>query len=517
MRLLACLLTALLTVSATAQTFYYDDDTLREMYRVGIDESQTRALAHQLLDVIGPRLAGSEGLEQSQDWLIETYQEWGVATEKQEIGTWSRWKGGILHVDMLAPRVTSLEAELKAWSPATNGPVTGDVLLPPSDGDIEAWKANVAGNFVLLSAPEEMCRARQELEANAQEAEISALNDRRVGTARAHAARLQHLTGLGNAFRAAASAASLVDSLGAAGTLESRWSGGWGVNKVFATNNQQAVSLDVSCEDYGLLYRLVANGTPVRLRVNAEAEFGGEVPQFNVIARMEGSELPDEYVILGAHLDSWHAATGATDNGTGTLTMLEAARILKETYPNPRRTILIGHWANEEVGLVGSAAFREDNPEIMEGVQAMFNQDNGTWAFERLEGQAFAESPMFLPRWAGALPAEWQARMVVEVPGAQNNAGSDHTSFVCAGIPSFRLQSPYDEYRQYTWHTNRDTFDKVMFDHLAMNATTAAIVAYMASEDERRFGREKALLPPSRNGMARSWRGCRDVVRSSGR
>ena len=253
---------------------------------------------------------------------------------------------------------------------------------------------------------------------------------------------------------------SRLDSAGAAGYLTSRWSGGWGVNKVFSASSREAVSIDVSCEDYGLLTRLAESGHTPRLRVNAQAEFLGDVPTFNVIGQITGSELPNEYVLLGAHLDSWHAATGATDNGTGTITMLEAMRILKQAYPTPKRTILVGHWGGEELGTIGSSAFREDHPEVMEGLQVAFNQDNGTWRFERIEGQGFLASAEHLPKWMAPVPTEIASQVLLEVPGPQNNAGSDHTSFLCAEAPSFRFQSPYDEYRQYTWHTNRDTFDK---------------------------------------------------------
>ena len=270
--------------------------------------------------------------------------------------------------------------------------------------------------------------------------------------------------------------------------ITSRWSGGWGVNKVFRTSTKHAVGIDMSCEDYGLLFRLIENGTTPVLRANAESQDLGEVPQFNVIAQLTGTELPDEYVLLGAHLDSWHSASGATDNGTGSITMLEAMRILKTTYPNPRRTIMVGHWGAEEMGLIGSSAFREDHPEIVDGLQAAFNQDNGTWRFERIEGQGYLNSAAHIPKWMAVVPREIADTILLEVPGPMNNSGSDHTSFVCAGAPSFRLQSPYDEYRQYTWHTNRDTYDKIVFDDLKDNATVAAMLAYMASEDPVRFG-----------------------------
>jgi Zn-dependent M28 family amino/carboxypeptidase len=251
--------------------------------------------------------------------------------------------------------------------------------------------------------------------------------------------------------------------------------------------------------------------------MDLEAESLGEVPQFNVIAELRGTELPDEYVLLGAHLDSWHAATGATDNGTGSIMMMEAMRLLKAAYPNPRRTILVGLWGPEEMGLIGSGAFREDHPEVMEGLQAAFNQDNGTWRIERIEGQGLLYAGQHIARWISLVPEEISRHITLEFPGGQNNAGSDHVSFLCAGAPSFRLQSAYDEYRQYTWHTNRDTYDKISFDDLKNNATLAAMLAYAASEDPERMPRDRAILPlDPRTGQPRRWVGCFPPRRSSG-
>src|SRR5207253_9632665 len=134
----------------------------------------------------------------------------------------------------------------------------------------------------------------------------------------------------------------------------------------------------VSCEDYGLVARLARTGKSPRLRVNAESEMIGPAPVLSTIAELPGTDHPDEYVVLSAHFDSWDGSSGATDNGTGTLTMMEAMRILKQAYPKPKRTIRVGHWTGEEVGLVGSKAYREDHPEVLAGLQAVFNNDNGT-------------------------------------------------------------------------------------------------------------------------------------------
>ncbi len=490
---------------STAQTFPTDDPVIQRMWEIGIENSQTEQLAHHLMDVIGPRLAGSPNLAASQDWLLGLYESWGVPARKEQYGTWNGWRQGILHVDMIAPRVQTLEAEMLAWSPGTNGPVEAEVIIPPADltGEtVAAWLETVRGKFVMTSPPEPTCRAWQELEQYARPETIARLDAMRTAQQQAWDARTRPLGGGRQAER-------ILDEAGAVGILSSRWSGGWGVNKVFATNSQNAIGIDLSCEDYGLLFRLIEGGRTPVLRVEGEAEDLGVVPQFNVIAELKGAELPDEYVLLGAHLDSWHSATGATDNGTGSIMMLEAMRILKETYPQPRRTILVGHWGAEEVGLIGSGAFREDHPEVIDGLQAAFNQDNGTWRFEKIEGQGLLDADAHIPRWMAAVPTEISDHIELEMPGAQNNRGSDHTSFLCAGAPSFRLQSPYDEYRQYTWHTNRDTYDKIVFDDLKENATLAAMLAYMASEDPDRMGREQAMLPINpRTKQPRQWGSC---------
>ncbi|MEM8487896.1 MAG: M28 family peptidase [Bacteroidota bacterium] len=497
-----------------AQGFPTDEPVIKRIWEVGMDSSMTEQLAHELIDQIGPRIAGSEGLAQAQQWLLDYYGEWGVEARKEEYGTWNAWEQGVLHVDMLKPRIQTLEAEMLAWSPPTNGPVEAEVVMIPEGLDkagVDAWLSTIKDKFVMMSPVEPMCRARQELEANGRPETVQRIDSLR------RASRIswnRRLSGLGRFQEQFAR----VDSAGALAAFTSRWSGGWGVNKVFSAFTDTAAGIDLSCEDYGLLFRLIQNGVTPTLRVNAEAEHRGVIPQFNLIAEMKGTELPDEYVVLSAHLDSWHAATGATDNGTGTITMLEAMRILKKVYPNPKRTILVGHWGGEELGLMGSASFREDHPEIMEGLQALFNQDNGTWRFEKLEGQGFLASSKHLHQWMSVVPRYISEHVDVDTPGPQANRGSDHTSFVCAGAPAFRLQSPYDEYRQYTWHTNRDTYDKIVFDDLKENATLAAMMAYMASEDPEKVDRTKAQLPiNSRTKKPMAWGPCREARRGPSR
>jgi carboxypeptidase Q len=513
------LLTALtVTASVEAQTFRTDDPVIRRMWQVGMEQSQTEALAQVLIDSIGPRLAGSAGFQSAVEWLERKYQSWGVTVRRERYGTWRAWRQGTVHMEMIAPRVQNLEVELLAWSPGTgNRPVEGEVVVIPELANADAarrWLGTVRGKFVLVSPPEIMCRAPQELERYARAATVKRIDSLRNETQRATVARLRALAPAGTQnFNRVVHLR--LDSAGVIGIGTLSWSGGWGVNKIFAATAERVPTVDLSCEDYGLLYRLATHNQGPRVRLTAESQAAPqEVPQFNVVAELRGTELPNEYVLLSAHLDSWHGATGATDNGTGTITMLEAMRILKEAYPRPRRTILAGHWGAEEVGLIGSRAFAEDHPDIVNGMQVVFNQDNGTWRVEILEAQGFLKAGGNLARWVAQLPTEMTDSVRLQVPGPQANAGSDHTAFVCRPVPAFRLQSSYTEYRQYTWHTNRDTYDKIVFDDLKNNATMAAMLAYAASEDPEKVSRELTTLPPTPNGQPRPWPQCGQARRS---
>jgi carboxypeptidase Q len=519
--LLAAVL-ALLPATAGAQTFRTADSVIRHMWQLGMEQSQTEPLMQVLADSIGPRLSGSPGFQSAVEWLEHTYKGWGVTARRERYGTWRGWRQGTVHMEMIAPRVQNLEVELLAWSPGTgNKPVEGDVVVIPELADTAAarqWLGTVKGKFVLISPPEIMCRAPQELEKYARPSTVTRLNAQRTEVRRVATQRLQALAPAGTAQQAIAYVVQArLDSAGVLGVGTLTWSSGWGVNKIFGAGTERVPALDLSCEDYGLLHRLATKNQGPRIRLSVESQSTpAEVPMFNVVAELRGTELPNEYVLLSAHLDSWHGATGATDNGTGTITMLEAMRILKTAYPRPRRTILVGHWGGEEQGTIGSLAFAEDHPEVIKGLQVAFNQDNGTWRVEILEAQGFLKAGGNLARWVAQLPAEMTDSVRLQVPGPQANTGSDHTSFVCRPAPAFRLQSSYAEYRQYTWHTNRDTFDKVVFDDLKNNATMAAMLAYAASEDQERTSRDVATLPGP-NNQPRAWPRCGQARRSLAR
>jgi hypothetical protein len=275
--------------------------------------------------------------------------------------------------------------------------------------------------------------------------------------------------------------------------------GGWGVIEVFETYNTIAPAVGLSCEDYSLVYRLAENKQKPMVTLDLDAALLGEQPAFNTIAMIKGSEKPDEYVMLSAHFDSWDGSSGATDNGTGTLMAMEAMRILKKAYPNPKRTIMVGHWASEEQGLNGSTAFTEDHPEVMKGLQGLFNQDNGTGRVQALSSSGLTDIGRHLKQWYTQLPGFFTDSLSPNVVSwsfndvpTGNPGGTDGAVFACFGTPSFGMGAVGWNYGTYTWHTNRDTYDKIVFDDVKHNATLAALMVYLASEDPEFIKRDRS-------------------------
>jgi hypothetical protein len=276
-------------------------------------------------------------------------------------------------------------------------------------------------------------------------------------------------------------------------------SGGWGTIEIFETYNTIAPAVALECEDYGLVYRLAENNQKPMVRLDLDAQLQGEQPAFNTVGMIKGTEKPDEYVMLSAHFDSWDGSSGATDNGTGTLMAMEAMRILKAVYPKPKRTIMVGHWASEEQGLNGSTAFTEDHPEVMKGLQALFNQDNGTGRVQSLTSSGLSDIGRHLKTWYSKLPPFYTDSMSSDVVSwsfndvpTGNPGGTDGAVFACFGTPSFGMGAVGWNYNSYTWHTNRDTYDKVVFDDVKHNATLAAMLVYLASEDPEFISRQKS-------------------------
>jgi hypothetical protein len=497
MRFYKIVATACIAVQAyTSPVLAQQDPLVAAMVKEAIENSQLKRMSHELMDGVGPRLVGSSKMLKASDWAITQYKQYGIEARRENYGTWRGWDRGITHVDMVSPWIKSLEATQLAFSPSTQRPVKASTIILPDVADsmaFQQWLPNVKGKFVLVSMPQPTGRPDYNWKEFATKASIEAMQKERQTATEAWRKRISK-TGYNPRQLALA-----LEKAGAAGIVGSNWSQGFGVNKIFDASTKKIPTIDVMLEDYGLLYRLTESGKAPVINVLAQSKELGEVPTFKTLAEIKGTEKANEYVMLSAHFDSWDGATGATDNGTGTMVMMEAMRILKKVYPNPKRTILVGHWGSEEQGLNGSRAFVEDHPEIVSNLQALFNQDNGTGRVVSMSGSGYANAKDYLERWLAAVPGEYKDSIKTSFPGSPAGGGSDHASFIAVNAPGFSLGALNWSYFNYTWHTNRDTYDKIVFDDLRSNAILTAILVYMACEDPQRTTTERAVLPTNGN------------------
>ena len=488
------------------------DSAIARIQREAQDRSQLYPLAQTLMDSIGPRLAGSIGQRRASEWVLGMYRRWGIPVREERYGTWNEWRREIAHVDLIAPRERALDGMLSTWSQGTRGTIEAGVVVQPevqSPAEFEAWLPRARGKLVLLNYPWPSCRPDAEVKEDATPESYARMQAERTAAFDAWYAGRR---------RSGLRGAALAQRLGEAGALGIVTSlvpppgpQGWGTTKISTTISETIPEIGLGCEDYGLVYRLAERNQGPMLRVDARSSLRGEVPAANVIAELRGREKPNEYVVLSAHLDSWDLASGATDNGSGTVVMMEAMRILKAVYPSPKRTILAGHWNGEEQGFNGSGSFATDHPQVVAGLQALLNQDSGTGRIERISMEGFTGAGAFFRRWLSRMPAEIARDIQLTDPGTPGR-GSDNYSFTCRGAPGFNLLSRSWDYVNYTWHTNRDTFDKLVFDDLKQNAMLIAMLAYQASEDPERVPRDRSAAPldsriasASCRPPARSW------------
>ncbi len=495
----------LTSTPAMGQTLATEDEVLKNIWKEAMESSELELLAHELFDQIGPRLTGTPQSLKAHEWAVKKYESWNIKARNEQWGKWLGWERGVTHIDLLEPRLRTLEGTVLAWSPGTKSEgITARFIILADVADstaFQAWLPDVKGKFVLMSMPQITGRTRADWKKHGLEdatkriwAEQDSLSKKWRGLPKKYG------------YTKRGALAKAVESAGAAALITSRWSNAWGTNKIFSAYTKSVPTVDVSMEDYGLLFRLVEHGADPVVRIVSGSKFTGEAPALNTIAEIKGEEKSDEYVMLSAHFDSWDGASGATDNGSGTILMMEALRILRKVYPNPKRTIIVGHWGAEEQGLNGSRAYVEDHPEVVEKLQALFNQDNGTGRVVRMSGSGFLSAGAFLGRWLSRIPDEVTRHIKMTYPGTPAGGGSDHASFLAAGAPAFGIGALGWDYGTYTWHSNRDTYDKLVFDDIRNNVVLAASLIYLASEDPEFMPRDKRILPiDEKTGEPKKW------------
>lgn len=503
----ASLLLVLLGAPVLAQEGV-DADAMARIRDEGMNRSQVMEVMSTLTDVYGARLTGSPTTKAAGDWAAKWLAEKGARNVHLESwGPFGRgWSNDHFSANVVAPTRYPIIAYPGAWSTGTNGPVTGDVVLArlDSEPDFARWHGQLRGKWAMLSAPRatDPHFAAQASRYTAAGLDSLAMPDVPRG-ANANAERARASRAAAQAF-AARRTQYLVDE-GALGVLQvSRGDGG----TVFAqgTGSREAnapasvPTIVVATEHYGRMARTLARGVPVRLEVDAKNTFyDQELNSFNIVGELPGSDRKDEVVMLGAHFDSWHTGTGATDNAAGSAVMMEAVRILKATGLPLRRTVRLGLWTGEEQGLLGSRAYVKahfGDPTTMQltpeqaKVSAYFNVDNGTGAIRGVYQQGNAA--------VGPIFAAWMAPFRDLGAGAltmRNTGGTDHLSFDAVGIPGFQFIQDPIEYDTRTHHSNQDVYERVQAEDMKRNAVIVAAFVYDAANREQLLPRKELPKP----------------------
>lgn len=465
--------------------------------------SQLENYAFELVDMIGPRLVGSPQMQQAHDWVVKQYTALGADARNEPYGEWRSWERGTSQVTMTYPRIKSLEGTQLAFSPMTKEKgVEAEVIAMPlfgSQSDFQSWLNSVKGKIVLIGMNPISGRS----DGNWKES-ASAKAYERYQTLKNEQLKQWELSMsyTGSTRRTLPIA---LEAAGAIAVIDSYWTELPGITRIFDAKSKQIPVFNLALEDYSLLYRMAERGVKPRILLQGKSKELGTVKTYNSIAEIKGKEKTNEYVVLSAHLDSWDGASGATDNATGVITMMEAVRILRKVYPDNKRTILVGNWGSEEQGLNGSSAFVEDHPDIAKNIQVVWNQDNGTGRIVRIAGSGFEKAYEYIGRWLQYLPEEFRNEIQTSFPGMPGTGGSDHSSFVQKGIPAFGLSSTSWDYGKVTWHTNRDTYDKIVFDEVRQNAIIVAVLTYLACEEPSLVSRDKIVLPLDKTGKQMEW------------
>jgi carboxypeptidase Q len=509
------------------------------------DEIRREALAHShvmeyasaLMDAIGPRLTGSPNLKKANEWTrdqlaamgcsnahLEDWGEFGMAWEQEN--TWVR---------MTSPDKAVFIAQAAPWSPATKGAVSGRAVSADikEEKDFDTYKGKLAGKIVLLGEMREVKPIEKPLFTRYDEAELKKIEQYPIRQEQFQAflqryiKRMEFRQKLGQFLASEGAVAVILPSRdsenggGSGGTIFDDNGSGFGP-RPYQHDQMNPLPLAVmAIENYGRMYRLLKANVPVTIELNIDTKFGGDHEHgFDTVAEIPGTDpkLKDEVVMVGGHLDSWAAGTGATDNGAGSVVAMEVMRVLNTLHMKPRRTIRIALWTGEEEGLYGSHGYvdqhfghipRATEPDQLklgewmrkvvgpvqvkpeqEKISAYFNVDNGSGKIRGiyLQGNA-AVGPIF---------AQWMAPLKdvgVSTLTLQNTGGTDHLSFDAVGIPGFQfIQDPLD-YDSRTHHSNMDTYERLQAEDLAQAAFVEAIFVYNAATRDQMLPRKPMPHP----------------------
>ncbi|HEX7150843.1 MAG TPA: M20/M25/M40 family metallo-hydrolase [Thermoanaerobaculia bacterium] len=476
----------------------------------GFRNSKVMELASGLTDTIGPRLTASPSMKRANDWTRQKLADFGLANAHLEPFAFGRgWTSESCVVRMIAPDVTQLYALPKAWSPGTNGPVRGKVMKVKleSEADLEKQKGKLAGAIVMMADPRPLDPHDKSMLERYDEKELEELAAYSIPSSRDNARLLEYVKR--RKFRRALAQFTMDEKIAAIVDLGGGGDGGsFRIQSGGSWKKEDPIGVPqvvLAPEHYGRLARLIDAGIEVQLEVDVKAQFlDADTNGYNTIADLPGGDRKNEIVMLGAHLDSWHGSTGATDNAAGVAVMMEAIRILKALNVTPRRTIRIALWSGEEQGLLGSRAYVAEHfasraepkdPEERElpfsmrkektpltvkpehaKLSAYFNLDNGTGKIRGIYAQENAAAVPLFRTWLEPLHDLGATTVTM-----RNTSGTDHLPFDEVGLPGFQFIQDEVEYSTRTHHTNWDSYERLQREDLMQAAVVVATFVWEAA------------------------------------
>jgi hypothetical protein len=516
-----CLIVLLSCVPLLAQTAA-DKDLLERIRKEEATNSQIMRTMHMLADVYGPRLTGSPNHKNAAEWAIKQMTAWGLQNAHLEPWDFGHpgWLNERLTAHMITPVKDVLTCEVLAWTPSTRGPVrakTYQLQLPerPTHDQLASmlWKQKdrikgqiiMAGKHIIvpvnLNPPAKRLtdeQAQQRFGPNARPFAFPTPSptptpapgapkpltnrqiDEQVDAFLKENGALVRVNDAGREFR----------------QIRAFNNRTFDVSKVVPT-------IVMSNEDYGRITRILADGTDVTLEFDVVNRVYPEgKTSYNTVAEIPGTDKADEVIMLGGHLDSWHAATGATDNAIGCAIMMEAARILKTLGVKPRRTIRVALWSGEEEGLLGSQAYVKEHFGAFENPKPGYEKFGGYFNIDSGTGRVRGAGVFGPPEGANIMreilaPFKDDGVVGATASRSRNLGGSDNTSFNQAGLPGIGMGQDPIEYNSHTWHTNLDTYERILEDDVKKDAVTVAWSIYqLAMRDDLlpRFAKE--AMPP---------------------
>jgi carboxypeptidase Q len=515
------------------------NDPIERIKNEGMNRSQVMQTLSYLTDVIGPRLTNSPGMKRANEWTRDQMAKWGLQNAHLEAwGPFGRgWTLKRFSAQVVEPVAIPLIAYPKAWSPGTDGPLTADVVYfdAKDEADMQRFKGKLKGAIVLTAAIREVKAHFDAPGTRRDEKDLLTLADApdpRSATPR----RFQLTPEQRAAFNLAAKKNLFLQEEGAALVVDPSRAGDGGTIFVqsasvpqpppaepFGPNSRSIPPYDknapkfapqvvVAVEHYNRIVRLIQAGEKVKMTVDLGVEWQDADPMgYNTIAEIPGSDLKDEIVMLGGHMDSWHSGTGATDNGAGVAVAMEAVRILQALNLKPRRTIRVGLWSGEEQGLLGSRAYVAEHFGRMETVPAggpatssspapapklvtkpdyeklsvYFNLDNGTGKIRGVYLQGNEGVRSLFREWLTPFRDMGAATLSIS-----NTGGTDHLAFDAIGLPGFQFIQDEIEYDTRTHHSNQDVFDRIQADDMKQAATIIAAFVYKAATRDEKIPRK---------------------------